>query len=115
MSITKLLQQSELYDIVKKVESGDRLNREDGLRMMKSRDILTIGYMADLVRQRKNGDNVYYIVNRHINHTNICKVRCKLCAFGKDEGDKGSFLFSLDQVEEKAREVKLRLLKQLGD
>ncbi|MFZ3171408.1 MAG: aminofutalosine synthase MqnE [Carboxydocellales bacterium] len=101
----KMLQDTELKDLVIKVEQGERLSREDGIRLMKSNDLLAIGYLADLIRQRKNGDNVYFIVNRHINHTNICKTRCKLCAFGRDAEDEGAYLMSLDEVEAKAKEV----------
>lgn len=104
-AMLQMLQDTELKDLVEKVEKGERLSREDGIRLMKSNDLLTVGYLAGLVRKRKNGDNVYFIVNRHINHTNICKTRCKLCAFGKDAGDEGAYLMSLDEVEAKAREV----------
>lgn len=100
-----LFKNNELSDILEKVKNGERLSREDGIRLMNSNDLLTIGYMADIVRKRKNGDNTYFIVNRHINHTNICKVRCKLCAFGVDEDNKNSYLMSLDEVENKAKEV----------
>lgn len=100
-----MLEASELKDLVEKVEKGQRLNRDDGIRLMKSKDILTVGYMADLIRKRKNEDNVYFVVNRHINHTNVCKTRCKLCAFGRDADDQGAYLLSLDEIEEKAREV----------
>lgn len=101
----ELFKNTELSDILDKVKNGERLSREDGIRLMNSNDILTIGYMADIVRERKNGDNTYFIVNRHINHTNICKVRCKLCAFGVDEDNEKAYLMSLDEVESKAREM----------
>lgn len=97
---------SQLSDIVAKVIAGKRINREEGVRLMKSNELLTIGYMADLVRQRKNGDKTYFIVNRHINHTNICKTRCKLCAFGKDKEDPEAYAMTLAEVEAKALESK---------
>ncbi|WP_088553260.1 aminofutalosine synthase MqnE [Calderihabitans maritimus] len=96
----------ELEDIRRKVEEGVRLSREDGIRLMKSDDLLSIGFLADMVRRRKNGDRVYFIVNRHINHTNICVNRCKLCAFGVDKEDPRAYLLSLEEIEEKAAEVK---------
>lgn len=102
----KLLADSKLLDIVAKVEKGERLSREDGIRMMESNELLTIGYMADLVRKRKNGDYAYFIVNRHINHTNICANLCKLCAFGKKAEDPEAYTMSLDEVETKAIECK---------
>ncbi|MHB8171386.1 MAG: aminofutalosine synthase MqnE [Thermincolia bacterium] len=99
-----LLKDNPLADILDKVEAGERLSREDGIRLMESNDMLMLGYMANLVRKRKNGDRTYFIVNRHINHTNICKARCKLCAFGKDADDPEAYLMTLDEIEAMAKE-----------
>lgn len=101
-----LLANSKLLDIVKKVEKGERLSKEDGIRMMESTELLTIGYMADLVRRRKNGDYAYFIVNRHINHTNICANLCKLCAFAKKAEDPEAYTMTLREIEEKSIECK---------
>lgn len=49
-----------LGDIVKKVESGQRLSKEDGIRLMESNDLLAIGYMSNLVREKINGDNTFF-------------------------------------------------------
>ena len=111
--MNKLLAGSELLDIVEKVEKGQRLNAEDGVRLVKSNELLVIGYMADLVRRRKNGDYAYFIVNRHINHTNICANLCKLCAFGRKAEDGGAYTMSLDEVETKAIECKDQRISEL--
>ncbi|ADG82621.1 aminofutalosine synthase MqnE [Thermincola potens] len=102
--MNSLFANSELAGIAEKVEKGERLSREDGIRLMKSNDLLTIGYMADLVRKRKNGDYAYFIVNRHVNHTNICENLCKLCAFGKKPDDPDAYTMTIEEIEEKARE-----------
>ena len=62
--MTSLFAQSELYDLILKVEQGERLEFDAGLRMMKSQDILALGYMANLVRERKNGNQTYFMINR---------------------------------------------------
>ncbi|SJZ67994.1 aminofutalosine synthase MqnE [Selenihalanaerobacter shriftii] len=89
---------SELADIKEKVLAGERLNREDGIKLMKSNDLLTIGYLADYVRKRKCGDEVYFINNRHINHTNVCEVQCKFCAFGKEPEEEDAYTMNLKEV-----------------
>ncbi|MTI81774.1 MAG: aminofutalosine synthase MqnE [Firmicutes bacterium] len=94
---------SELKDIAKKVYDGERLTREDGIRLYHSNDLLNIGRMANYIREQKNGNHAYFIVNRHINHTNICENRCQLCAFGRDADDPKTYVLSLDEIEEKAR------------
>jgi aminodeoxyfutalosine synthase len=102
---------SELADIVEKVRAGERLSFEDGVRLMRSRDIHTLGEMADLVRQRLHAKNAYYNVNRHINYTNYCVLRCKFCSFyrplRKDDAGDGYELTS-EQVVEMAREAYAR-------
>lgn len=103
----------ELEDIAAKVESGERLSREDGVRLLESVDLLSVGRMADLARARKHGDRVYFILNRHINHTNVCVNRCKFCAFGRDEGDPGAYTLSLDEVEAKAADFRGRGISEI--
>lgn len=94
----------ELQDVITKVENGERLSREDGIKLFKSGDLLTIGYLANIVRERKNGNKTYFIVNRHINHTNICINKCRFCAFGRDKEAPGAYIMSLDEIESKAKE-----------
>lgn len=70
-----------LSSIREKVVAGSRLTFEDGLALYASRDIHEIGRLADSVRRRKHGDLAYYNVNRHINYTNYCVLRCRFCSF----------------------------------
>ncbi len=70
-----------LSAIAAKVESGERLSLEDGVTLYRSCDIHEIGRLADLVRRRLHGDAAFFNVNRHINYTNFCKLRCKFCSF----------------------------------
>jgi aminodeoxyfutalosine synthase len=51
------------------------------------------------------GDDVYFVVNRHINYTNICSNRCRFCAFSRDEGESGAYTLTVDEVLEKAAEA----------
>ncbi len=71
----------ELCDIAEKVHAGARLDREDGLRLYHSSDVHTVGALADVVRRRKHGRRAYYNINRHINYSNVCVLRCKFCSF----------------------------------
>jgi aminodeoxyfutalosine synthase len=85
-----------------KVEAGVRLSYEDGIALYRSSDLLAIGYLANLVRERLHGDRTYFNVNRHINPTDVCVASCRLCAFGKRAKDPNSYTMSLDQVWETA-------------
>ena len=79
----QMINQAGLGDILAKVKDGERLSMDDGARLYRSPDFLAVGYLANLVRERKNGDNAYFIYNQHVNYSNICTNLCKLCAFGK--------------------------------
>lgn len=91
-----------LRPILDKVAAGQRLSYEDGVAMYRSVDILSLGYMANLVRERLHGGLTYFNVNRHINPTDVCVASCRLCAFGKRAKDPHSYTMSLEQVWEAA-------------
>ena len=97
-----VIDDNRLKPILEKVEAGVRLNYEDGLALFRTPDILTVGYMANRVRERLHGAVTYFNVNRHINPTDVCVASCKLCAFGKRTKDPNSYTMSLDQVWEVA-------------
>ncbi len=64
-----------------KVNAGDPLSFDDGLQLYESPDIFTVGELANIVRERLHGRAAYYNINRHINYTNFCVLRCKFCSF----------------------------------
>lgn len=88
----------EYKEIEKKIFAGERLSREDGIKLFACKDIAWLGNMADYVRQQKCGDIVYYNVNCHVNLTNICTSKCKFCAFGRDKDDKGAYAMEVEDA-----------------
>jgi aminodeoxyfutalosine synthase len=97
-------EKSALADIYEKVVAGERLSREDGLRLFDSQDLLTIGFLANLVRERLHGQQTYWVYNQHINYSNICVNGCRFCAFSRGLGDKGGFSLTVEQIANKIRE-----------
>ena len=89
-----------LQPILDKVVARQRLSYDDGVAMYRSGDILSLGYMANIVRERRHGDTTYFNVNRHINPTDVCVASCRLCAFGKRAKDPASYTMSMEQVWE---------------
>lgn len=87
--------------IAKKVLAGERLDPEEGLFLFRSADLFWIGRLASHVALRKNGKQVYYVRNRHINPTNICVNRCRFCAFSRSRGEKGAFELTIDDILER--------------
>ncbi|HET8712135.1 MAG TPA: aminofutalosine synthase MqnE [Gemmatimonadales bacterium] len=89
-----------LLGIQQKVERGERLTRADGLALFASPDLLTIGRLADLANQRKNGNRVHFAANQHINPTNVCILRntCVFCSFARMPKEDGNYTRSLEEV-----------------
>jgi aminodeoxyfutalosine synthase len=98
------MEDERLLPILNKVRDGIRLDGEDGLALYRSSDILSIGYLANIVRERKNGNITFFNVNRHINPTDVCVASCKLCAFGKRAKDPKAYTWSLEEVWHRAAE-----------
>ena len=88
-----------MFESIKdKVLSGARLNRADALALFESDDLFTIGSLASVSAEARNGRNAYFIINRHINPTNICVNRCKFCAFSRSKGEEGAFELTTDDI-----------------
>lgn len=100
----KMVAAAGLGDILEKIRAGERLSTDDGLRLYKSPDLLAVGYLADIVRERLNGDKAYFIYNQHINYSNICTNLCKFCAFGKDKESEQAYEMTVEEVKNKVRE-----------
>jgi aminodeoxyfutalosine synthase len=95
-----------LDSIRDKVEAGERLSLDDGLYLYEPTTPLNeIGELANLVRQRKNGNFTYYNINTHLNPTNVCVYRCTFCAFRADLRDPKGYAMSDEQILERGREA----------
>lgn len=95
-----------LTEIRKKVESGERLSAADGeLLFSPEADLHEVGLLANIVRERKNGNAAYYNLNLHINPTNVCIYRCALCAYSRDEDDARAFTMSDRDIFAQAQEA----------
>src|SRR6187401_1289504 len=98
-----------LKPIREKVEAGERLSLEDGLLLERPDVPLPeVGELANLVRERKNGNNAYYNVNTHLNPTNVCVYRCNFCAFRADLKSPKGYVMSDEQILHRAAETEAR-------
>jgi aminodeoxyfutalosine synthase len=98
------IEQAGLGAIRDKVVAGRRLTREEGLGLYRHPDLLAVGALANLVRERRHGDAAYFIVNQHINYTNICVAGCKFCAFYRTAKESDAYVLSPADVERRMRE-----------
>jgi aminodeoxyfutalosine synthase len=91
-----------LLSILGKIHRGERLDSRDAVALYRTSDLLALGYMANLVREKLHGNVTYFNVNRHINPTDVCVASCRLCAFGKRAKDPKAYTMSLEQAWETA-------------
>jgi aminodeoxyfutalosine synthase len=94
-----------LAAITEKVRHSGRITDDEALCLFQSNDLLAIGELAALANERRNGRQVFFNVNRHINHTNICVNRCKFCAFSRTADEPGAYLLDLQEIENRASEA----------
>ena len=109
-SIDQYLRRQDIADpallpIAEKVVTGQWLNFEDGMELWNTRDIFSLGTLANAVRQAMNGRMAYYNINRHINYSNICALSCKFCEFHRKRGEEGAYEFQLEDIYRIAKEA----------
>jgi aminodeoxyfutalosine synthase len=99
----------DLIPIWEKVIAGERLSLDDGLRLFETGDFSAVGRMADYVKTRQSGDRVFFVLNRHLNPTNVCVLSCSFCDFAKKKGDPDAYEMSMEEIlshlDEETREV----------
>ena len=92
-----------LQEVREKVEANERLDFEDGLALIESDDLLELGELADLARRVRGGDDrVFFVQNINLYQTNVCRVKCKFCAFAKTIRQEGAYTLSADEFVEDA-------------
>ena len=96
---------SRLAAIQDKVDASERLTFDDGLFLDEHADVLTLGRMANAVRERKNGNLAFYNTNVHLNPTNVCVYRCVFCAFRSDLKAEKAYTFTDDMIRERVLEA----------
>jgi len=94
-----------LKPIEHKLDEGIPLSLEDGMVLWRTIDLHTLGRLAKTQKERKSGKNVYYVLNRYINSTNVCYANCKFCSFARGEKEEGAVRMSADQVFDKVFET----------
>lgn len=92
-----------LTNIYSKVMAEERLSTDDGLQLYAAADLNAVGALANIVRERMNGDKTYYVRNQHINYTNVCNKGCKFCAFYAQKGGPDPYTMSIADVQAKLR------------
>jgi aminodeoxyfutalosine synthase len=95
-----LFRDSRLHAVWDKVRAGRRLSGEDGLLLFETEDLHGLGRMADFAKSRLHGEQVFFVLNRYVNPTNVCVLSCSFCDFARKKGEAGAFENSIEDVLE---------------
>ncbi len=95
---------SVLERVREKIEAGERLDHDDGLALLDCDDLLGLGELADRARRLRGGDDrVFFARNLTLNQTNVCRVKCRFCAFARSAREEGAYTLSPQELAEEAR------------
>src|SRR6059036_1234419 len=94
-----------LRPIAEKVEAAQRISEADAVALYRSNDLNALGMIANILRDRKNGNYATYIHNRYINYSNICILSCQFCAFAAKKRDAHAFEYAIDEIISAVREA----------
>ena len=92
-----------LRPIYEKVVAGERINDQEAVQLYRTTDINALGLIANVIRERKNGNRATYILNRYINYSNICILSCQFCAFGARKRDPHAFEMAIPEIVNNTR------------
>lgn len=100
---------NKLQLVWEKVQTGVTLSTEDGLAIFETRDLISLGKMANYIKELKSENYVFFVLNRQINPTNLCVLSCKFCDFAAKPGDEHAYEMTiaeiLGQINDEIREV----------
>ena len=99
------LNDTGLRDVADKLDAGERLTLDDGIRLFAAPDLFAVGWLANRERERRHGARTYFNHNIRLEATNVCVASCLFCAFARlQPGDDGAYTMSLEQAWDKLRE-----------
>ncbi len=73
----------DLKQIAQKVINDQRISFEDGVTLYKKGSLGFVGSLANLIRERKSGNKVYFNHNFHVEPTNVCVYSCSFCSYSR--------------------------------
>ena len=96
--LSDFLKKSDISEVLDRALAGHRLGLNDCIRLVKSDDVYSMGFVANILRQRLFGDTITFISNIILNYTNVCVTYCKFCAFYRPPGHEESYTVPIDEI-----------------
>ena len=96
--VADFLSKSDIRDILDSALAGNRLGLKDCIRLIKSDDVSSMGFVANIMRRSIFGDTITFINNIILNYTNVCITYCKFCAFYRPPGHEESYTVPIEDI-----------------
>ncbi len=92
--------------LLDKAVAGERLTPAEGLELLNSHDLASIGRAANAVTLRMHPETYRtYNIDRNINYTNVCTAVCDFCAFYRKPGDAEAYVLPREELLKKVAET----------
>jgi len=101
-----------MQDIIKKIENKEEITADEALKLY-DLDLLTLGKLADNIRQEKYGKKSFFNINRHINPTNVCKDICLFCAYSATRKNPNQYTLSIEEIVNIAKDAHSKGAKEV--
>jgi aminodeoxyfutalosine synthase len=104
----QMVEKAGLEDIAEKVFAQERISEAEALRLYACRDLSALGFLANHIRERKNGNIATYVFNHYINYSNVCILSCQFCSFARRPGQEGAFEYAIGDMVQEGRAARER-------
>ena len=92
--------------LLEKAVAGHRLTSDEGLQLIQTNDLASLGTAANAVTRRLHPENFRtYNIDRNINYTNVCTAVCDFCAFYRGPKSDEGYVLPREELLEKIEET----------
>lgn len=98
---------TEMIRMAEKVTSGERISVEEGILLYREGSLPYLAVLAEHVRHKINGKQVFFNRNIHLEPTNICINHCAFCSYRRKKGEEGCWEFGIDELVKMAADHQL--------
>ncbi len=97
----------KLQPIVNKIINEERISKKEGIMLYTQAPLALLGCLANVIREKKNGNKTFFNKNIHIEPTNICVFDCKFCSYSRKLSKrKEAWEFTIEEMVNKLRAYK---------
>ncbi|MEI8382898.1 MAG: cyclic dehypoxanthinyl futalosine synthase [Planctomycetota bacterium] len=97
---------TSVKQILEKSVAGERLSPAEGLALLESHDLVSIGEAANAVAKRMHPEQYRtYNIDRNINYTNVCSAVCDFCAFYRKPKSPEGYVLDRQVIFQKVEET----------